>query len=370
MTEPQRIRICFPGMDGATLFDAAARDNCLEPFIVLRERLRSLGCELESMDDDDLSGLHALWFWDVSLATQHSRTARRLRRVGDTWRGGRLSASSLMKRALASPLRDRLALFLGEPPVVTPANWDRRVHRWFRTVFTWHDPLVDGQRYVKYFYPLPEHYPVVADLPFPERKLLVNVSGNKSSAEAGELYSARERSIRAFEHLAPADFDLFGVGWERGGAGGERFPSFRGRVAHKWIVLPRYRFSLCYENQQMEGYVTEKLFDCLRCGVIPVYLGAPEIARVVDPRCFVDRRAFADDVELLRFLRAMPDAEFRERREAAKDFLASTAFRRHLSDAFAETICGALRLGVTEEGGLRPPVGIPAGGVGRIGDRT
>lgn len=72
MTEPLRIRICFPGMNGATLFDAAARDNCTEPFIVLRERLRSLGFELECMDDDDVSGTHALWFWDVTGAVQRS----------------------------------------------------------------------------------------------------------------------------------------------------------------------------------------------------------------------------------------------------------------------------------------------------------
>ena len=342
LTEPLRIRICFPGMDGRALFDAAARDNCTEPFIVLRERLRSLGFELESMDDDDLSGVHALWFWDVTRAMQ---SLGPLRRAAAALSGGAVDASPLMKRALKSSLRDRLILFIGEPPVVHPANWDRRMHRWFRTVFTWHDPLVDGERYRKYFFPLPARYPVVAEPPFLERKLLVNISGNKSSAEAGELYSTRLRSIRYFEHAAPADFDLYGVGWERGEAGGTPFASFRGRVAHKWDVLPHYRFSLCYENQQMRGYVTEKLFDCLRCGVVPVYLGAPEVDLTVDPRCFIDRRTFADDGELLSFLHAMPEWEYLERREAGRAVLASAAFTRHLSEAFADTVCGSLGLG-------------------------
>lgn len=342
MTEPLRIRIGFPGMDGAALFDPAARDNCAEPFIVLRERLRGLGYELESMDDVDLTGVHALWFWDVARAMQRSG---RVRRVATALRGGAVDASPLMNRALKSPLRDRLILFIAEPPVVHPANWDRRMHRWFRTVFTWHDPLVDGERHIKYFFPLPARYPVVAEPPFRERKLLVNITGNKPSGEAGELYSTRVRSIRYLERAAPADFDLFGIGWERGDSGGEPFPSFRGRVAHKWDVLPRYRFSLCYENQQMQGYVTEKLFDCLRCGVVPVYLGAPEIERTVNPRCFVDRRAFANDGELLSFLQAMPEWEYRERREAGRAVLASVAFTQHLSEAFADTVCGSLGLG-------------------------
>ncbi len=332
-------------MDGTTLFDAAARDNCQEPFVLLRERLGGLGFWLESMDDDDLSGVHALWFWDVGLATQPLRTASRVRRAATVLGGESVKPSRLMKRVLASPLRDRLVLFIGEPPVVTPGNWDKRTHKWFRTVFTWHDPLVDGERYHKYFFPLPEHYPVVADLPFPERKLLVNVSGNKSSEEPGELYSVRVRSIRFMERAAAADFDLYGIGWERGDAAGRSFPAYRGVVADKWDVLPRYRFALCYENQQMEGYVTEKLFDCLRCGVIPVYLGDPGIGSVVDPRCFIDRRRFAGDEELLACLRDMRETEFRERRQVARVFLGTAAFTRHSSAAFADTVCRVLGLG-------------------------
>jgi hypothetical protein len=153
------------------------------------------------------------------------------------------------------------------------------------------------------------------------------------------------RSIRYFEHAVPADFDLSGLGWERGDVDGERFSSSWGSVAHKWELLLRYRFLLCYESQRMEGYVTEKLFDCLRCGVIHVYLGAPEIERVADSRCFVDRRAPADDAELLSVLQGMPEIESRKRREAAGALLASTSYPRHLSEALADTVCSTPGLG-------------------------
>lgn len=341
----RRIRLCFPGMGDDRLFDEHARDNCQEPFLLLRERLRALGYELDCMTGDDLSGVDWLWFWDV---TEAARPPSRWRRVAARACGTRPAAPSrspLLRRARQGHLRDRLVLFLGEPPVVAPDSWDRRLHRDFRVVFTWHDPLVDGRRYVKYRYPLPATFPAAAERPFSQRKLLTAIAGNKRSGEPGELYSAREAAIRFFERAAPDEFDLFGAGWERGDAAGCPFPSYRGGVAHKRDVLPGYRFALCYENQSLEGYVTEKVFDCMRCGVVPVYLGDPGIAATVGPDCFVDRREFADDEQLLACLRTMPEDEFRHRRAAIERYLAGPAFAAHLSPAFADTVVRALALG-------------------------
>lgn len=337
----RRIGFCFPGYTDATLFDGGHREHSHEPFILLREQLRQRGFALASVDDGDVSGLDALWFWDVTLAVQH-RQGRLSCKAAALLGRPYYVTSPLMKRALRSPLRDRLVLFIGEPPIVCPLNWERRLHEPYRTIFTWHDPLADGRRYVKFHFPLPEQYAGVPDPPFAARKLLVNISGNKTSPEAGELYSARVRSIRYCEGAIPEEFDLYGHGWETGDADGRAYPSFRGSVLHKWDVLPHYRFSLCYENQQLTGYVTEKLFDCLRCGVIPVYLGAPEIAQTVDPLCYVDRRDFADDAALVAYLREMTSDEFAARREAGRAVLTSGAFRRHLSTAFVSTVLGAL----------------------------
>ena len=66
--------------------------------------------------DDDLSGVHALWFWGVGLATRPSRIPSRMRRAAIALRGESVKPSRLMKRVLASSLRDRLVLFIGEPP--------------------------------------------------------------------------------------------------------------------------------------------------------------------------------------------------------------------------------------------------------------
>ncbi len=46
--------------------------------------------------------------------------------------------------------------------------------------------------------------------------------------------------------------------------------------------LRPYRFSIVIENVQEEGYFTEKLIDCLLCDTVPIYWGAPDIAKYFD----------------------------------------------------------------------------------------
>ena len=57
-------------------------------------------------------------------------------------------------------------------------------------------------------------------------------------------------------------------------------------------MLRKYRFSFCLENSITNGYISEKIFDCLYAGVIPLYLGAPNINNYVNKYCFIDLRKF------------------------------------------------------------------------------
>lgn len=61
-----------------------------------------------------------------------------------------------------------------------------------------------------------------------------------------------------------------------------------GRPA-KLRTLARYRFTLAFENSVAKDYVTEKFFDALCVGSVPVVLGAPNVAEFApDPECFLD----------------------------------------------------------------------------------
>ena len=42
---------------------------------------------------------------------------------------------------------------------------------------------------------------------------------------------------------------------------------------NKLLYLQQYKFNICPENTKSEGYVTEKIFECLYSGCIPIYSG-------------------------------------------------------------------------------------------------
>jgi hypothetical protein len=242
-------------------------------------------------------------------------------------------------------MAERVFLFIGEPPVVMPSNWDPSRHSQFARCLTWDDDLVDKRRYFKFHWPLPSSYPRLPPVPFASQQVLVNISANKTSSHPLELYSARGRTIRYFEDECPGEFALYGPGWDRLGPEEETHAAYRGVTDHKWRVYGQYRFGLTYENMRgVRGYVTEKIFDCLRAGTVPVYWGASNIVDYVDGDAFVDRTLFDTDAELARFLRNTSESEHRRYLEAGRDYLASARFAAFLPPAFAQTIVETFQL--------------------------
>lgn len=336
-----RILIEFPGLGEGRLFNPHTRDGVTEPFIYLRDRLRDLGFELRTADDEPVADVVQVWFWDIPATHRQRGVGRAAQRLLERFRGKR----DLLGECLRGGLSDRLALFIGEPPVVRPLNWDTRAHDAFSRIMTWSDDLADGRRYHKYRFPLPARYPRLEPSPFAKRRLLVNISANKHSTHPDELYSARLATIRYFDRVHLSQFSLFGPGWDPSLLRGRRFRSYGGTVRHKWEVYHQFRFALAYENMRnAPGYVTEKIFDCLRAGTVPVYWGAPNVSAYVDPDAFIDRTTFASDAELARFLIGMSESDYDRYREAADDYLRSTHFAAFLPPAFADTVVHALQL--------------------------
>lgn len=183
-----------------------------------------------------------------------------------------------------------------------------------------------------------------------------------------ELYSER---LRAIEFFAPTGlFDLYGINWDEAPyqMGYTRIPGSIGRLRHRvrtaWSrhrpspglaaarsvyrgpvpdkagTLGRYRFALVIENMALERWVTEKIFDCLYTGTVPIYLGAPDVEHWIPEDCFVDMRRFDSYADLLDHLQAMDDGEIRAHREAGRDFIGSERFRPFGKQAYAELFAG------------------------------
>ncbi len=229
----------------------------------------------------------------------------------------------ILEELNARNMLDKTILFMVEPNVVV--YWHNRrymgfIKKFFAIIISQDKRLADDK---SIFYLVDRYFPnkegVPEGLPFAERKLLCNISGYKKSSAKNELYSERQRVIRFFEKKHESDFDLYGVGWQH-----KTFPSYVGTCESKREVYKKYRFALCLENAAgVSGYVTEKIHDCINSGIVPIYVGAPDIEEYVPKDCFIDYASFSSLDEMYECLSSMKEEEWRQYIEAQKRFVAS-----------------------------------------------
>lgn len=76
----------------------------------------------------------------------------------------------------------------------------------------------------------------------------------------------------------------------------------RGREA-KLSAIARHKFTLAFENSVAFDYVTEKFFDPLVAGSVPVYLGAPNVGEFAPAEhCYINTADFAGPRQLGAYL--------------------------------------------------------------------
>lgn len=304
------------------------RDGTLEAFHRLRVHAEARGTEIHTAD---------LW---TDCGSVHE--AGDYYSLGVLRDGGRVHANGAFSKR---------AFIVFEPPVVAPHLYKAlpELTRVFETVVI-HNTHGDGyslrgvdqSKLRKLYWPVPYNAPITEAWSRGDRlNRVVVINGNHNPRfRSRELYSTR---IRAMVELAESGVvDLYGRGWRAWWSPKSMWPAYwfnrgslmsiyRGACESKFDVLSRYRFCLCLENMAMDGYVTEKIFDCFYAGTIPLYLGAGDIADLIPPETFIDVRRFGSWTEMWETVRSLSDSEWRHMREAARDFLASERGDRYYS---------------------------------------
>lgn len=232
-------------------------------------------------------------------------------------------------------------LMISEPRTVWPTSYDKSLYGYFDRIYTWNDDLVDNKKIFKYFIPQPKPEKI-EHMPYDKKKLLTLVVSNKTSSDPCELYSERRRAISEAQARG-IEFDLYGFGWEN-----MNFKSYRGMVKDKLATVSKYKFAICFENiSGMRGYITEKMFDCLFSGTVPIYYGAPNVTDYIPSDIFVDFRKFTSYDELFDFIQNMGKEEYDGYIARAEEYLASEKFKNTFSvkryaDFFADEISGII----------------------------
>jgi len=291
------------------------RDDCLRPYIVLKEQLHEQNIELNTFD-----------LWDQNSGPIEYYSFGMLDNLDDV---------------VAHPDVKMKGFYIFEPPIVDPSIYKSlpRLTSMFDEVYV-HNRHGDGyslsgvdqSKLKKLFWPQPFEHVLDPYWSNTERQnKIVVINGNhKPASQHNELYSKR---IEAMAQLLESyQVDLYGRGWNKWMSRSSMWipywknrrkllSIYKGSCESKYEVLSRYEFCLCFENMVMDGYITEKLFDCLYAGVVPLYWGASDVSDFIPHDCFIDVRTFSGWDEIAEYVRNLPAIEIKSIRDAGKKFI-------------------------------------------------
>tara|TARA_B100000579_G_scaffold45520_1_gene31739 strand:+ start:3957 stop:4982 length:1026 start_codon:yes stop_codon:yes gene_type:complete len=118
-----------------------------------------------------------------------------------------------------------------------------------------------------------------------------------------------------------------------------RFIRSNGSLESKYDVLTVSKFTIAYENcGDNANYVTEKIFDALLSGSVPVYLGNKVTFSSIPLDLYVDARMFANEEDLFDSLLNMPDLKYKQYLEKAKQFFLDKKHIPYTANTFADKV--------------------------------
>ena len=173
---------------------------------------------------------------------------------------------------------------------------------------------------------------IVTYIPEPEKKTLLK--------EGIELDLTALRQQLALDGHKRGLVDIYGRGWPE-------MISKEVSRDNRWHdrkneILKAYHFNICIENTNFDYYCTEKIWDSIRGGCLPIYYGIHN--RIYDdfPRdSFIDIAKFNCYDELFNYIVAMDKHEYCDRMnkciEAYNNFAENDTFEAHYDRAIMST---------------------------------
>ena len=301
------------------------RDRCLDPFIALKSHLSSLYVGINTQDIFNVDCA------DLIIVENYKLIDNRY----------------LSKAVLLATECSHLLPVLGS----------LEYHQSHLRSYTYQDKWIDQ----KFFFPIRYCFNFPNSIPrytYTNRKISCMIAGNKRCLHPGELYSERCKIVEWHEKNALADFDLYGSGWDRPHKMAvswlkrkllyrkpfnyffiNRLGCYRGKVESKFETMANYRFAYTLENaNDIPGWVTEKIFDAMFAGCVPIYWGAPNISKYIPDNCYIHYEQFKSIADLHRYLKYMPESEYNQYLDAIEHFIQSPLIEPFTIKTFVNTL--------------------------------
>jgi len=236
-----------------------------------------------------------------------------------------------------------------EPDIVEPLNVKRFLKSWsiFDAIFTFRDDFVDNTKFFKlHLHNWPDLDEAILDqnfVSFAEKSFLCLINARKTARFADKYYDGvnlyRQR-IKLLEYFgSKKEIDLYGRNWANHYFEGPIFDSYKGEIDDKITTLKNYKFSICIENQgEIDGYLSEKIFDCFEAGVVPIYQGPRNIDSFIPRNTYISYSKFGCMDELRSYLKNMSEAEYLEIINNARVFIGSEAYNEFKISAYLKSV--------------------------------
>jgi alpha(1,3/1,4) fucosyltransferase len=230
----------------------------------------------------------------------------------------------------------QLYLILWENQYMKPDNYYN--HDIFDKVFTWDNNLLTSDKYIKIYHPQ-----VIKELKIipKKEKLACMISSGKYVNIHNNLYFERIKVIDMYEKIYTDknNFDYYGKGWNES-------INYKGEVKRKSDVIGKYQFAYTFENSYgLNGYVTEKIFDALLNGTVPIYWGAGNIKDEIPEGCYIlinqkptKELNYSLHMEMYNELVNMPDKKYNEYLSNIVEYVNGKDIQKYSDDKFADTI--------------------------------
>lgn len=211
-----------------------------------------------------------------------------------------------------SPIKNHSYLWQLESPISISVPPTELYKESFKKIFTYYKPSCDDKKIIHL--PIPYNYDqIISDYDIQKKEILVTHVGQYS---INHHYIQRIKTIYWFLENHPDDILFYGNGWNEilpnlsKNAKQSFSKKYGGYIPDKIKTISRAKFVLAFENTRAEDYVSEKIYDAMAAGSVPIYSGAPNIDKHVPKECYIDFHAFKKHDDLYKYISTMPDEKY------------------------------------------------------------
>lgn len=233
--------------------------------------------------------------------------------------------------------KDKSYVWFLETPFTIGLQYRKDKHHLFKKIFTYDKTLVDNDKY--HYMQLTYSFDPWEEVDLKQKTVLaMQIATNLNYSPNRSLYYERRNLVKWFVENHPEDFEFYGTGWEamKPLINPKSWKDFnkcqKGYTPNKKDTIKKARFVFAYENCLSDNYVSEKIWDVMNAGCVPIYLGADSIEAYVPKECFINKKDFDTYEKLYDYIKNMSDETYLEYIDCIKNFITHPKEKNEITD--------------------------------------